>query len=57
MPVREVIHSSLVSIKVVRSALLNIAGGRHLPQPVISAYFIDVLSVSFGSLRSKLSDW
>ena len=38
MPVRLVIHSSLVSRKVARSALVRVAGGMHLPQPVIAAY-------------------
>ena len=37
MPVRLVIHSSEVSMNVVRSSLLSTAGGTHLPQPVISA--------------------
>src|SRR5690606_10804691 len=42
MPVRVVIHSSLVSKNVARSALLRTAGGMHLPQPVIAAYFMTV---------------
>ena len=37
IPVRLVIHSSVVSMKVARSSLLSTAGGTHLPQPVISA--------------------
>jgi len=35
-PVREVIHSSLVSRMVDRSSFVNIEGGAHMPQPVIS---------------------
>ena len=35
-PVLEVIHSSLVSRKDSRSLLVRVAGGVHLPQPVIS---------------------
>src|SRR5690606_38420588 len=38
MPVRVVIHSSLVSVSFSRSWLDRTAGGRHLPQPVISAF-------------------
>ena len=37
MPVREEIHSSLVSTKVAMSWLERIAGGRHLPQPMMLA--------------------
>src|SRR5689334_2770887 len=37
MPVRLVIHSSLVSRKVAMSAFVRTAGGRHLPQPMIAA--------------------
>ncbi len=37
IPVREVIHSSDVSRKVERSSLERIAGGMHLPQPVMAA--------------------
>src|SRR5688572_20869025 len=37
MPVRVVIHSSLVSRKVAMSALVSTAGGRHFPQPVMAA--------------------
>src|ERR1044071_3063030 len=38
MPVRLVIHSSLVSMKLARPALSSTAGGMHLPQPVMAAY-------------------
>jgi hypothetical protein len=37
IPVRVVIHSSSVSRKVARSALVSTAGGRHFPQPVMAA--------------------
>ena len=37
MPVRETIHSSSVGRNVARSALVSVAGGRHLPQPVSAA--------------------
>ena len=37
IPVREVIHSSSVSMKVARSALVRTEGGMHLPQPVMAA--------------------
>src|SRR6185369_9856371 len=42
MPVREVIHSSLVSINKARSALLRTDGGMHFPQPVIAAYLMSI---------------
>src|SRR6187200_1500967 len=38
MPVRVVIHSSVVSMKLARPALSSTAGGMHLPQPVMAAY-------------------
>src|SRR5688572_33368858 len=38
MPVRVVIHSSVVSMKLARPALSSTAGGIHLPQPVMAAY-------------------
>src|SRR6185436_7027793 len=38
MPVRLVIHSSLVSMKLARPALSSTAGGMHLPQQVMAAY-------------------
>ena len=38
MPVREAIHSSSVSRKVARSALVSTAGGRHFPQPTMAAW-------------------
>ena len=38
MPVRVVIHSSVVSRNVARSALVRTAGGRPSPQPVMDAY-------------------
>ena len=37
MPVRDVIHSSSVSMNDARSALVRTAGGMHLPQPVMAA--------------------
>ena len=37
MPVRDVTHSSSVSMKVARSAFVRTAGGMHLPQPVMAA--------------------
>ena len=37
MPVRLVIHSSVVSMKLARPALSRTAGGMHLPQPVMAA--------------------
>ena len=37
MPVRVVIHSSVVSMKLARPALSSTAGGMHLPQPVMAA--------------------
>ena len=37
MPVRVRIHSSVVSRKVERSALVSTAGGMHAPQPVMAA--------------------
>ena len=40
MPVREEIHSSLVSMKVEISPFDRILGGRHLPQPVMAAFGI-----------------
>ena len=40
MPVRVVIHSSVVSTISLISSLLILAGGMHLPQPVICAYGI-----------------
>ncbi len=48
IPLRVVIHSSLVSTIFSRSALLNTAGGRALPQPVISAYRMSGSSVDPG---------
>ena len=38
MPLRDLIHSSEVSMTVAMSSLVMTAGGMHLPQPVISAY-------------------
>src|SRR3954470_23855523 len=38
IPVRVVIHSSVVSMKLARPALSSTAGGMHLPQPVMAAY-------------------
>ena len=38
IPVREVIHSSEVSRKVERSALVRTAGGMQAPQPVMAAW-------------------
>src|ERR1044071_922393 len=38
MPVRVVIHSSVVSMKLASPALSSTAGGMHLPQPVMAAY-------------------
>src|SRR4030095_15037967 len=38
MPVRVVIHSSLVSMRLARPAVASTAGGMHLPQPVMAAY-------------------
>src|ERR1700742_987404 len=38
MPVRVVIHSAVVSMKLARPALSSTAGGMHLPQPVMAAY-------------------
>jgi hypothetical protein len=40
MPVRDVIHSSSVSISDARSALVRMEGGIHFPQPVIAACVI-----------------
>jgi len=40
MPVRLTIHSSSVSRNVDRSALDRTAGGMHLPQPVMAAWFM-----------------
>ena len=37
IPVRLVIHSSVVSMKLARPALSSTAGGMHLPQPVMAA--------------------
>src|SRR5262245_54327939 len=37
IPVRVVIHSSVVSMKLARPALSSTAGGMHLPQPVMAA--------------------
>ena len=42
MPVRCMIHSSVVSTNVARSALDNTAGGMHLPQPVMAAYVMKI---------------
>src|SRR5688572_10666969 len=38
IPVRVVIHSSVVSMKLARPGLSSTAGGMHLPQPVMAAY-------------------
>src|SRR6476646_9365474 len=59
MPVRDVIHSSSVSISDARSALLRIDGGMHLPQPVIAAYVIASFALVLAAalrlaLRSRL---
>ena len=43
MPVRDVIHSSLVSRKVERSALVSTEGGMAAPQPVMAAYVMAAL--------------
>ena len=40
MPVRLVIHSSLVSSMPARSWFERTAGGRHLPQPVMAAWVV-----------------
>ena len=37
MPVRDMIHSSSVSMIDARSALVRMAGGMHLPHPVMAA--------------------
>ena len=47
MPVRVVIHSSLVSMNVARSSFFRTAGGTHFPQPVISAYGMKYLRPEF----------
>ena len=57
MPVRMTIHSSLVSRKVARSALVRTAGGRHLPQPVMAAYVTGSILRGFIGGRHSSSLW
>ncbi len=46
IPVREVIHSSSVSMSDARSALVRMAGGMHLPQPVMAAWVMGIVAAN-----------
>jgi hypothetical protein len=56
MPVRLVIHSSFVSRNVASPALSRIAGGMHLPQPVIAAYFIEDRDLLMGTEARQVDE-